>query len=229
MAGHASATTEPLGADAHRSMKVLLLGATGRTGHELLAQAVDRGHELTALARDPAKLAADGERVRIVEGSATDPTAMEEAMRGQTAVICALGPRSPTALVRCDLMRETVAALIPAMASSGCNRVVLLSALGVGHSAPHAPLVQRLAFRTLLRQVGKDKAAAEDRLRRSELDWTVVYPPTLTNGPRTGSYRHGKSLELDGVPKISRADVADFMVSQLTDASYSRAPAVLGA
>jgi putative NADH-flavin reductase len=79
----------------------------------------------------------------------------------------------------------------------------------------------------LLRQVGQDKAGAEDRLRSSGLDWTFVYPPSLTDGPRTDAYRHGEALELQGVPKISRADVAAFMLAQLTDSTYRRKPAIV--
>jgi uncharacterized protein YbjT (DUF2867 family) len=108
------------------------------------------------------------------------------------------------------------------------GRLILLSALGVGESAGHAPPALRIAFRTLLRQVGRDKAASEECLRASDVDWTIVYPPSLTNGPRTGDYRSGEALDLKGVPKISRADVAEFMLSQLGDSAYSRRIAIVG-
>src|SRR5439155_20580419 len=114
----------------------------------------------------------------------------------------------------------------PAMKRRGVSRLILESALGVGQSAEHAPAAFRLAFVTVLRQVGRDKAAAEDYLRASDLDWTIVYPPSLTNGPATGAYRSGETLELGGVPTISRADVAHFMLNQLDDASYSRRMAI---
>jgi putative NADH-flavin reductase len=107
------------------------------------------------------------------------------------------------------------------------SRVVMLSALGAGNSRAQAPAALRLAFRTLLRQVGKDKAKAEELLRRSDLDWTLVYPPSLVGGPRTGAYRHGGDLELRGMPKITRADVAEFMLTLATDSSYSRMPVVV--
>jgi putative NADH-flavin reductase len=208
-------------------MKLLVLGATGRTGHELVSQALSQDHEVTALASDPNKLSGQAENVRVVVGSATERTPVDQALEHQDAVLCALGPRSPTALLSCDLMRATADALIPSMQTSGVDRLVLLSALGVGQSAPHAPWALRLAFRTLLRRVGQDKAEAEERLRRSPLDWTLVYPPSLTDGARTGTYRHGQVLELQGVPKISRADVADFMLAQLTDSTYRRKPVIV--
>lgn len=201
-------------------MKLLLLGATGRTGQELLAQALDHGHEVTALVRDPDKLTVQDERLRILAGGATDADDAEKAVEGQDAVLCTLGPRSAKALVRCNLMRGSIGALAPAMVRHGVARLVLLSALGAGQSADHAPAALRLAFRTFFRVVGRDKAEAEECLRRSGLDWTIVYPPSLTSGPRTGVYRHGDSLEVHGVPKISRADVAQFMLAQVTDPSY---------
>jgi putative NADH-flavin reductase len=125
-------------------------------------------------------------------------------------------------------MRASMEALIPVMRRRGVSRLILLSALGVGRSAEHSPLALRLAFATLLRQVGKDKAAAEAYVGASDVDWTIVYPPALTDGPRTGNYRAGGTLELRGVPKISRGDVAEFMLSQLAGSDYSRGIAIVG-
>jgi len=209
-------------------MNLLLLGATGRTGRELLLRALDQDHQVTALARDPSKLTVQHERLRIVSGSATDPAVLEKAVADQDAVLCALGPRSANALMHCDLMRRSISPLINALQRSRAKRLVVLSALGVGQSAQHAPAISRSMFRTILRQVGKDKEAAEQSIRASQLDWTIVYPPSLTNGPATGSYQHGAALELRGLPKISRADVAEFMLAQLTDTSYNRKPAIIG-
>jgi putative NADH-flavin reductase len=208
-------------------MKLLLLGATGLTGQQLLAQALEQGHDVTVLVRNPSKLTVERSRVRAVTGSATDRAVVDDALQDRDAVLCALGTRSPKSLVSCDLMTASMRALVPSMERRGVNRVVVESALGVGQSARQAPPAIRLAFATLLRQVGRDKAAAEDYLRATELDWTVVYPPSLTNGPATGDYRRGEALQLKGVPKISRADVAHFMLSQLVDATYSRKMAIV--
>jgi putative NADH-flavin reductase len=206
---------------------LLLLGATGLTGRQLLAQALEQGHEVTALVRDPGKLSAEHPRLRTVVGSATDPAVVDDALEGRDAVLCALGTRSPRSLISCSLMSDSMRALVPAMKRRGVSRLVLLSALGVGQSADDAPAALRAAFRTLFRQVGKDKAAAEDDLRTSDLDWTVVYPPTLTDGPPSGEYSSGQALDLKGMPKISRADVAHFMLSQLSEPTYSRKIAIL--
>jgi putative NADH-flavin reductase len=206
--------------------RLLLLGATGLTGRQLLEQGLEQGHDVTALVRDPARLTMQHARLRTVTGSATDAAAVERALDDRDAVLCALGTRSVRSLVSCDLMRASMAALVPAMERRGVDRLILLSALGVGDSVHQAPPAIRFAFRTLLRPVGNDKAAAEDRVRATDLDWTIVYPPSLTDGPRSG-HRAGESLKLRGMPRISRADLADFMLSQLTDAAYSRRSAVV--
>jgi len=210
-------------------MKLLVLGATGRTGRELLAGALRQGHEVTVLVRDPARLTAQDERLRVLVGSATDPAAVEEAVAGHDAVLCALGPTSARELAHSGLMRASVPALVSAMERGGVRRLILLSALGAGESASYAPSVPRLAFATILRQVGKDKRRAEEVVRASDLEWTIVYPPALTNGPTTGGYRHGERLKLSGSPKISRADVAQFMLSQLADDRYVGKGAIVGA
>ena len=207
--------------------KLLLLGATGLTGQQLLAQSIEKGHDITALVRDPSKLTVEHARLRTVTGDATDARAVDGVLEDRDAVLCALGTRSPRSLVSSNLMTASMRALVPAMKRRGVSRLILESALGVGQSAEQAPVALRLAFATVLRQVGRDKAAAEEYLRASDLDWTVVYPPSLTNGPATPAYRSGEALELKGVPTISRADVADFMLSQLNDATYSRRIAII--
>jgi putative NADH-flavin reductase len=206
---------------------LLLLGATGLTGRHLLAGALERGHEVTVLVRDPGKLTAEHPRLRTVVGSATDPATVDDALAGRDAVLCALGTRSPSSLLRCRLMTDSMRALVPAMRRRGASRLVLLSALGVGHSADHAPLALRAAFRTVFRQVGRDKAAAEEYVRAGDLDWTVVYPPALTDDPPSGDYRSGRALAVKGLPRISRADVAHFMLSQLSDTAFSRDIAIV--
>ena len=217
-----------LAAGPDMTRKLLLLGATGLTGQQLLAQAIERGHDITALVRNPSKLTVEPTRVRIVTGDATDAAAVDDALEDRDAVLCALGTRSPKSLFGCDLMTASMRALVPSMKRRGVERVIVESALGVGPSADHAPPAVRLALATVLRQVGKDKAEAEEYLRASGLDWTIVYPPSLTNGPATGAFRSGEALQLRGMPKISRANVAQFMLSQLNDTTYSRRMAIVG-
>ena len=113
------------------------------------------------------------------------------------------------------------------MESHGVRRLIFVSAFGVGETHRDVPLVPRIVQRLLLADVFADKKASEDDLRRSGLDWTLVYPVILTNGPRTAKYRVGERLDLHGLPKISRADVAHFVLSQLEDATYLRKGALI--
>jgi putative NADH-flavin reductase len=107
------------------------------------------------------------------------------------------------------------------------KRVIFLSAFGVGESFEQASLLQRLAYRTMLRQIFADKAKADAMLRASGLDWTLVYPTLLTNGARTGTYRVGERLAMKGMARISRADVAAFMLAQLSTDEWRRRTAVI--
>jgi uncharacterized protein YbjT (DUF2867 family) len=107
------------------------------------------------------------------------------------------------------------------------NRVVLLSALGVGESARLAPTLLRIASKTVLRRLANDKAAAEAHLRASGLDWTVVYSPLMADSPATGVYQSGEGLRIAGLRKISPADVAEFMLAQVGSTAYSRKNVVI--
>jgi putative NADH-flavin reductase len=204
-------------------MKLLLLGATGGTGQQVLSQALEGGHYVTALVRTPEKLSAQ-EHLVVRAGDATDPEPVDAAVAGQDAVLSTLGVRSP---LGGDLISRSLRAIVPAMQKHGVRRLIWLSALGVGQTREQAPAFLRIPFNTLLRRIGRDKAAGEEYLRSTDLEWTLVYPPALTNGPRTGRYRSGVMLDVKGAPTISRTDVAEFMLAQLDDAAYIRKNAIV--
>jgi len=208
------------------AMNVLVFGATGPTGSLVAQQALERGHSVTAFVRDPAGLALRHERLRVVTGDTTrDASAIAEAMRGEEAVVSALGRR--TTLKSGHLIERSLRLIVPAMAGAGVRRLMLLSAFGVGDSYREAPLVPRIMYRVLLSDIFADKKAGEDLVRQSGLDWTFVYPVLLTDGPLTGRYRADEHLELHGLPKISRADVAHFIANELEQGAYVRKTAVL--
>ena len=202
-------------------MKLAVFGASGGTGREVVSQALEAGHEVTIFVRDPNVSGLARERVRIVAGDTLhDDAKVAEAVRGQDAVVSALGRRR--SFKSEDLIRLSLQSIVSAMERNGVRRLILVSAFGVGDSRRDAPLIPRIMHRLLLTNLFADKKAAEDDLRRSSVDWTVVYPTLLTDGPRTRRYRVGERLELSGVPKISRADVADFVVEQLASREYVR-------
>ena len=201
-------------------MRLLIVGATGGTGQQLLTQALEAGHDVTAFAREPGKIAAQHPRLRCIRGDLTDHRAFGDALRGHAAVISAIG--RGYSFKSEQLIQRAVPVILAAAQSAGVRRLIFVSALGVGESARQAPLPARLFFRTLLRGIYADKLIGDNLIRRSDLDWTIVQPSQLTDGPLTRQYRSGERLDLRGRPAISRADVAHHILSIVADAAAVR-------
>jgi uncharacterized protein YbjT (DUF2867 family) len=199
--------------------RILILGATGGTGRSVVEQAAAMEFEVTVLVRTPDKLPATDRAVRVVTGDIrTDSPTVRSAYSGQDAVISALGVGQSFASG--GLIAQAAPLIIGAMREHGVRRLVFTSAFGVGATWQDTPLVPRLFVKTLLRDVYADKAAGEQVIRNSGLDWTIVYPTGLTNGPRTEAIREGERLNLSGFPRVSRADVAAALLRQLDDRSF---------
>ncbi|HEY5835327.1 NAD(P)-dependent oxidoreductase [Streptomyces sp.] len=219
-------------------MRILVLGANGATGRLIVAQALDAGHEVTAFVRAAAKAPAPRPGLRVVIGEVTSGQSGQSgqsghntvtaAVTGQDAVISALGSeRSLKGLLAPTVIREATALVVRAMEQAGVGRLVFLSAFGVGDTARRAPAPLRLMYGVFLGRVFADKSAGERVLRASRLEWTLVYPVMLTNGPRTRGYRHGENLQPTGLAKVSRADVADFMLRETAEREYVRKTVVV--
>ena len=203
------------------SMNVLVLGATGATGRHVVTRALQLGHLVTTLVRDSQRLRIASDRLRVLTGNVVDDeAALVSAVSRQDAVICTLGVGK--SFKSGGLIAASVPRIVRAMAIQRVRRLIFTSAFGVGDTYRDVPFVPRLFIRTLLRDVYRDKHAGEQALRNSGLDWTLIYPTGLTDGPATGAYRMGERLSLRGFPRIARADVADFLVKQLEDSSYIR-------
>ncbi|MFF3380402.1 NAD(P)-dependent oxidoreductase [Streptomyces sp. NPDC002680] len=208
-------------------MKFLLLGATGATGTLFAERATVAGHEVVAFVRDTSK-ATPADRLTVVEGDVRDARALAEAMRGTDAVVGTLGlgkARDPG-----DLIADSTRALVRAAEESGTKRVLIMSAFGVGDSLAKASAFARLLYNSGGRATFADKAAGERILTASALDWTLAYPVLLTNKPATGDVRAIDLTALDrlpGLPRISRADVAAFLLEAAVTGSWSRRTAVL--
>jgi len=200
--------------------RILVLGASGPTGRHVVDQALQQGHDVTAFVRDPARLPVQHARLRVVAGDATDPDSVRQAVRGQDAVISTLGVGQSFASN--ELITRSVPNIVTAMQGANVRRLVFTSAFGVGASYRDVPLVPRIFMGTLLRGIYADKRMGEELLRASDLDWTLVCPTGLSNAPGTGTYRVGERLELRGFPTIPRADVAHFLLTQVSDRRYSR-------
>lgn len=200
-------------------MNVLIIGSTGTIGRELVKQALARGHVVTAFARDPSKLKLTDPGLAVAKGDVMDLASIEQVMPGKDAVLCALGAGSKGG-VRATGTRN----IIKVMQKCGVRRFVCLSSLGVGDSRANLNFFwKHIMFGLLLRRAFADHVAQEHYINESGLEWTIVRPGAYTDGDRTGAYRHGFSATATGLKlKISRADVADFMLNQLTDDSYIR-------
>jgi len=203
------------------SRRILVLGATGGTGRHVVQQAVDAGLEVSVLVRDPAKLSSLHPRVRVHVGDVLgEASVLATAVANQDAVISTLGVGRSFKSGR--LISRSAPALVAAMQAQGVRRLIFTSAFGVGATHRDTPLLPRVFIATLLRDVYADKQDGEAVIQASSLDWTIVYPVGLTDGPRTGAYRVGERLALSGFPRIARADVAEFLLRQVSDRSHVR-------
>ncbi|MEC3920420.1 NAD(P)-dependent oxidoreductase [Nocardia sp. CDC160] len=200
-------------------MKVAIFGATGTIGRHVVARALAAGHEVTALTRDASRISAPHERLRVVVGDVLDPAAVERTVIGQDAVIVTLGA-GRKGVVRAEGTRR----IIEAMDRTGVKRLVCQSSLGVGDSRGNLNFVWKyIMFGMLLRQAYADHVQQEQYVMASDLDWTIVRPSAFTDGPATGNFRRGFPATESGLSlKISRADIANFLVDQLTDPTYLR-------
>jgi putative NADH-flavin reductase len=202
-------------------MKLLILGATGKTGQELVKQALEQGHTVTAFARHPEELKTKHERLRVVQGDMLDPATLDPAVRRQDAVLSALGV---DVLRKHTIMSDGTRNIIAAMKRHRVKRFICITTLGLGDSKGQlGPIYNYFLIPFLLRNIFADKARQEQVIRESALDWTIVRPGALKNGKHTGNYRHGFANPDHTIKaKIRRADVADFMLKQLKDKTYLR-------
>jgi uncharacterized protein YbjT (DUF2867 family) len=202
-------------------MKILVLGATGATGRLIVSKAIAEGHNVVALVRSKAK-AGDLAGAELVEGDARDAAALARAIAGCDAVVSSLGTAmSPFREV--TLLSTATRALIGVMERQNIRRLVCITGLGAGDSRGHGGFFfDRLFLPLLLRKVYEDKDRQEDAIRASTLDWTIVRPMVLNDKPARGDIK--ALTDLSGVHggTIARADVADFVVKQLTEDTWLR-------
>ncbi|HLE33455.1 MAG TPA: SDR family oxidoreductase [Bacteroidota bacterium] len=203
-------------------MKVLVFGATGGTGRALVEQALEQGHTVTAFARNPRKIKIVHERLTVAEGNVLDFDAVDRAVQSHDAVLSALGHKRW--FIRTTILSRGTRNIITAMEKHGVKRFICETSLGVGDSLGRLGLLYTLfiiPFITFF--YFRDKARQERLIKGSSLEWVIVRPAQLTNGKKRGVYRHGAKIgSYLFTQRISRADVADFMLRQLNDDSCLR-------
>jgi len=206
--------------------RIAVLGATGRTGREILGQALAKGLEISALARQQEKLGDFQNKTKVFQGDAADPMAVERVVEGSDAVLSALGlvHGSPK-----GLMTTSSSNMVAALRSKGTRRLVILTNTGVPDPSDRPPVTQRV-LRFVLRKMNAplwyDSIEAARVVAESDLDWTLVRAPILTDKPRTGMYRAGPLAH--HVPlRVSRADVAEFMLACAMEGKFVREKPVI--
>ena len=199
-------------------MKLTIFGATGTIGRHVVEQALKMGHQVTAFARNPDSLGIEHPKLRLFSGDVFEPITVSEAVKGSDGVLVTLGSPKLTGKVRSVGTQN----IVHAMQQHGVKRLICQSTLGVGESQGNLNFFWKyLMFGMILRNVFKDHVAQEQIVKNSKLDWIIPHPASFTDGPVTQVYKHGfspneKKLTL----KISRADVASFMLKQLSDNRY---------
>ena len=197
---------------------IIIFGASGKTGRELIIQGIAAGYNITAFVRNPKKIEKFKGQVKIVQGDVLDSNAVTAAVSGQDAVLCALGaPAKDNTMLR----TRGTAHIVQAMHAHGVQRLICQTSLGFGDSQDTLNWQMKyIVVPLLLKKAFADHANQEAQIEGSNLDWTIVRPGNMTNGSRTGNYQTGFNGSQKIKLKVSRADVAEFMLEQIRSQKY---------
>jgi putative NADH-flavin reductase len=202
-------------------MKLLLIGASQGIGFELLKQALQAEYEVTLIARNPDRLEITHEHLKVFKGDILSSSVLEQTMNGQDAVCITIGIKPTRKPV--SVYSEGTKTAIEAMKKSSCRRLLCVTGIGAGDSRGHGGFFYDKIINPLLLKTGyEDKDRQEAIIRQSELDWEIIRPGFLTNGAHTGKYRILTNLSGVKAGNISRADVADFMLREVSEMRYSK-------
>lgn len=204
-------------------MKIVIFGAAGSTGRVLVEQALEKGYEVTGFDRHTqALMTIQNPKLSIVQGDIFNADQVEAAIAGQDAVLCVLGVKPGVTIPVCSKGTENI---IAAMQKVGVKRFICQSAFVVAALDGERREVSWILPLSLklfpkVKSMFADKVIQEREVQQSDLDWIIVRPATLTDGPKTGNYKAGVPLSIGLNAKISRADVADFLLKQVVDDTY---------
>jgi putative NADH-flavin reductase len=197
-------------------MKLIILGATGKTGQHTWRKALEKGHEVTLFVRSVEKIDSVDSKLNIVQGDLFDADAVANAVAKHEAAIVCLGSTGLRDKTTLTVGTKNVS---DGMSRHNVGRLVIISAAGVGESWTQISWFSRLLFRTLLRNIFSDHTAQEAIVKEGSLDWTIVRSAVLTDQPASGDYI-ASNTSASG--RISRADLADFLVKQVSDKTYMK-------
>ncbi len=200
--------------------KITVFGASGATGQHVVTQALKRGFVITAFVRDPEKLKLQHVNLRVVRGDVLNMNEVNEAVAGTDAIIVTLGSKPDT---KVTVLSEGTGNIIKTMREHGVTRLVVLSSYPMSGTLESMEFLKKIMPEEKIAQVRPmidDKIGQEKVVRESGMMWTIVRPAFLTDDPKTGEYRAEEKLEITPVNKISRADVADFLLTSLSNPSW---------
>jgi putative NADH-flavin reductase len=200
-------------------MRIAIIGASRGIGAELLKAAIAAGHEITALVRDPATLNISPPRLKVIKGDILDPSSVATAIAGQEAICICIG--IPPTRKPVDVFSRGTQNILDAIGKESNPKLILVTGIGAGESKGHGGFFyDRILNPLLLATNYADKNRAESIVKASNIDWLIVRPGFLTNDPCTGKYRVIDNLSGVTAGKISRADVADFILKQLASPTH---------
>lgn len=200
---------------------VVVFGASGQTGALIVQRALDAGHRVTAAMRRPENFAIKHSQLVTMRSDIYDMSSVEAALRGQEVVISAIA--SPTSRKPTNIQAHTTETLLRHMHSLGISRFLGITSGGTNPVPdPNLPFMFQYVFKPVFRNIYDDQKVMEKLLVESNVDWTLARPTQLTDGPHTGVYRLANAYSLPGGTRISRADVADFLVKQIESLAYAR-------
>jgi uncharacterized protein YbjT (DUF2867 family) len=193
-------------------MKLAIFGATGKTGIEVVKLALDHGHEVTVMVRDPKRLPAFSKPLNVIVGNFSYLDKVRSTVKGQDAVICTLGSRE---LYKNSGLRTLgTKAIINAMEEEGVRRLVIMSSMGIGESWENLSWFSKALFKLVMPAAREDHEGQEEAVKASALDWTIIRPSGLTDASNVSSYEYATNLK-PKTSRISRINVADLIVKLL--------------
>lgn len=205
-------------------MKILIIGASRGIGKALMECALEENNEVTVLARNPSKITANHTQLSVLEGDILDVNSISSALKDQDAVCSCIG--CPITFKPVDLFSRGAENIVAALTGKGEKKYVTVTGIGAGDSKGHGGFLYDKIFNPLfLKTIYQDKDREEEIIKNSPLDWLIVRPAGLTNGPRTGIYHVINDMSGVTMKRISRQDVADFILRELQEPSnFGRTP-----
>ncbi len=208
-------------------MKIIVFGASGNTGRQLVEQALEAGYEVVAYVRNPSKLNISNEHLTVIQGELSDAALIESAIKGTSAVLSALGPRGGS---KNKPLTHGMQNIIAAMKNQGVRRLIMTSTLSAKDSKDKPDFRTKAMVnlvKTTMHAAYEDIVSVAETVRASDLDWTIVRLAILNNKPKSGKVKVGYVGTGEVKTQIRRADIADFMLKQIEDTKYLReAPAI---